>query len=103
MSNKLSEVDAWKDDDVLTETWCPKCKKAFLISHQDCTVSCSRDDCDYETGRKNPLDKDFPVTETDELYSQDILTDRKCPRCGEFIVSHPDCTESCSVCDYKSR
>ena len=44
----------------------------------------------------------YPTVEADMLYDKDIITKRKCPRCGEFIISHPDCTESCSVCDYVS-
>ena len=44
----------------------------------------------------------YPVTEADALYDQDILTERKCPICGTEIVSHPDCTETCSDdnCDW---
>lgn len=40
-----------------------------------------------------------------DLYDQDILTERKCPKCGERIISHPDCTERCSNddCDYEKR
>ncbi len=40
-----------------------------------------------------------------ELYDQDILTKRKCPKCGERIVIQPNCVEYCSNddCDYKER
>lgn len=41
----------------------------------------------------------------DDLYDQSFITKRKCPKCGELIVSHPDCTETCSnkICDYCER
>ena len=47
----------------------------------------------------------YPITEADDLYDQDILTDCKCPICNAQIVSHPDCTESCSneLCEWKSK
>lgn len=50
-------------------------------------------------------DKIYPVTESDDLFDMDILTERKCPKCGKLIVSHPDCTHSCSnkECDWISR
>jgi len=50
-------------------------------------------------------DDDYLYTESDMLFDQDILTDRKCPKCGNKIVSYPDCTESCSndSCDYLSQ
>jgi uncharacterized OB-fold protein len=44
----------------------------------------------------------YKYSEADDLYDQDILTKRKCPKCGARIVSHPDCTETCSNknCEY---
>lgn len=38
-------------------------------------------------------------------YDRDILTKRLCPLCKSRIVSHPDCTESCSnkKCKYIGR
>jgi len=50
-------------------------------------------------------DKNYTYSEADDLYDMDILTKRKCPKCKELIVSHPDCTESCSneECDWISR
>jgi len=41
----------------------------------------------------------------DDLYDQSILTERRCPKCGALIVSHPDCSETCSnnECDYQER
>lgn len=40
-----------------------------------------------------------------DLEDQDILTERKCPKCGERIVIQPDCVEYCSNddCDYEKR
>lgn len=51
----------------------------------------------------NDYDKDW--YKAAELYDQDILTKRKCPKCGERIVIQPNCTEYCSNdnCDYKDR
>lgn len=45
---------------------------------------------------------EYDFSETDDLFDQDMLTDRLCPKCSELIISHPDCTESCSnrKCDY---
>jgi hypothetical protein len=50
-------------------------------------------------------DKIYPITESDDIYDQDILTKRKCPECGALIISHPDCTESCSneECEFERR
>lgn len=44
----------------------------------------------------------FPITESDSLYDQDILTERLCPKCGERIVSCPNCSEYCSVCEWEN-
>jgi len=49
------------------------------------------------------MDEKYKITEADDLYDQDILTDKKCPFCGEKVVSHPDCTESCSSCNWKNK
>ncbi len=53
----------------------------------------------------NNKEKKYEYSESDGLYDQSILTKRICPKCSERIVSHPDCTESCSNsdCDYYSR
>ncbi len=32
----------------------------------------------------------------DDFYDEDILTDRECLICGAKVISHPDCTTSCS-------
>jgi len=51
------------------------------------------------------MNNDYPITESDELYDQSILTKRKCPKCGARIISHPDCTESCENenCGWEER
>ncbi len=40
-----------------------------------------------------------------DLYDMDITTDRDCPKCGNKIISHPDCSESCSSddCDHLDK
>ncbi len=45
----------------------------------------------------------YPTDEASDLYDQNLLTDRKCPKCGKLIISCPDCTEVCSndECDYE--
>ncbi len=47
------------------------------------------------------IDEKYPITETDDLYDQNILTDRLCPKCGERIVISSDCIEFCSVCKWE--
>lgn len=32
----------------------------------------------------------------DDFYDEDILTDEECPSCGAKVISHPDCTTTCS-------
>lgn len=34
--------------------------------------------------------------DADDLYDVSFITERKCPKCGELTISHPDCTETCS-------
>ncbi len=48
-------------------------------------------------------DEKYDYSESDDLYDQDILTGRPCPKCNELIIIHSDCTETCSnqSCDYK--
>ncbi len=45
----------------------------------------------------------YDYSVADDLFDQDILTERPCPKCSGLIVSHPDCTESCSKCDYRAK
>lgn len=49
--------------------------------------------------------KKHKYSESDDLYDQDILTKRLCPKCSERIISHSDCTERCTNpdCDYQAR
>ena len=49
-----------------------------------------------DAGSRNTCMEDF--------YDEDILTDKECPKCGNFLWSHPDCTNTCSDdnCDYNS-
>jgi len=55
--------------------------------------------------KDNGMVREYNYSESDDLYDQDILTNRKCPDCGESIVSCPDCTEYCSnnLCGYQKR
>ena len=58
-------------------------------------------DCGMAQRCGNTEDPQF-YTDRDDIFDQDILTDRKCPECEELIVSHSDCTLSCSndKCDF---
>lgn len=49
-------------------------------------------------------DEKYPWTEVCDVYDKSFPVDIKCPKCGNHIISHPDCTESCSndECDYYS-
>ena len=38
-----------------------------------------------------------------DYYDQDMKTEYKCPICGCIIISHPDCSLSCSKCEFKSK
>lgn len=50
-------------------------------------------------------DEKYPWTETDDLHDTSFLTNRKCPKCGSRIISHPECRDECSndECDYSIR
>jgi len=39
---------------------------------------------------------DYEYGDVDDLYDQSFLIDERCPECGSQIVSHPDCTFTCS-------
>ncbi len=86
-------------EDYITVDICLDCGMA-----QGCV---NTEDPQFYTDRDDMVDEDeiYPVTESDDLFDQDVLTDRKCPKCDAFLISHPDCTTTCSFnrCDYVER